>query len=57
MPRSRPEEDTPPVRRSGPRLCASCGEEEPGPGGILCPGCRVRIEAWCWPVVGDGRAA
>lgn len=27
------------------RLCAKCRENEPGPGGILCPGCKTAIEA------------
>lgn len=27
------------------RRCAKCGTAEPGPGGILCPPCRTRIEA------------
>lgn len=57
MPRSRPEQDTPSIRRTGPRLCSRCGEEPAGPGRVLCGGCKKRIEAWCWPVVGDGRAA
>ena len=25
--------------------CASCGEQPVGPGGILCPDCKTRIEA------------
>src|ERR1019366_377218 len=28
-----------------PETCAKCGQEPPGPGGILCPGCKLRIEA------------
>lgn len=47
MPRNQPDESTPP-RRTGPRLCAKCGEKEPGPGRILCSECRVRIESWRW---------
>jgi hypothetical protein len=25
-------------------ICAKCGKQPPGPGGILCPECRQRIE-------------
>lgn len=31
------------------RLCGKCGQNEPGPGGILCPGCRAVIEARMYP--------
>lgn len=25
------------------RKCSKCGKNEPGPGGILCPGCAEKI--------------
>ena len=37
--------------------CAKCGQEPPGPGGILCPGCKQRIEAQQAALrAGDGTA-
>lgn len=27
-----------------PKMCRKCGENEAGPGGILCPLCKEKIE-------------
>lgn len=55
VPRSRPEEVTPPApHRTGPRQCSSCDQRPAGPGGILCPECVVALSSWSW---GGSRAA
>lgn len=31
------------------KLCLKCGENEPGPGGIICPSCKTAIETRIYP--------
>lgn len=39
------------------RLCLKCGENEPGLGGILCPGCKTAIETRIYPSTNPALAA
>jgi hypothetical protein len=40
-----------PLQDQPQRTCAKCGEQPAGPGRILCPQCKTRMEAERWPLV------
>jgi hypothetical protein len=39
------------------RLCLKCGENPPGPGGIICPDCKTAIKTRIYPSANPKLAA